>query len=299
MENTNPKQRSWKRIRVGALILVLLIALAQYGRVKFAENWRADWQVTQKVTIVLLVPPNLIAEENKALENTNSLLLLGDEDATFASLEAWFAQEYCRFQSPAAASPIKFDVKGPFKMTQSAPPPPAGATSLIDRYRQSSEFLSFYDQLQSKHNILGTNIVYVTFYPTANISFYKSVHSVADRRSHRGFVFAPIDTKSANLVLINVAHETLHLFGATDKYQGQHCKFPEGFYDPHKSPRYPQDFAEVMAQGIPQSPEKEEIVQFFDDMRLGVDTAWEIGWIKQERRDLYYKGDINSGPKSD
>lgn len=299
MDESKAQRRPWKAIRVGALALILVLALAQYGRVKLEENWSADWNQVQEVTLVLLIPPKLTAEEKSALDNTNSLLLLGDENATFARLEEWFQQEHQRFGSNLQKSPIRFEVKGPFALTAPTPLPPADSKSLIDRFRQSREFLGFYDSVQEKHHITGKNIVFVVFYPKANESFFKTVHSVADRRSHRGFVFAPIDTKSAHLVLINVAHETLHLFGATDKYQGQRCVFPIGYYDPLQSPRYPQEFAEVMAQGTPQSPEKEEIVQFFEDMRLGVETAWEIGWIEQKRRDLYYKGDRSQGPHSD
>ena len=92
--------------------------------------------------------------------------------------------------------------------------------------------------------------------------------------------------------------ELLHLYGASDKYDGKTCVYPQGYFAPFAEPRFPQPCAEVMAQGIPVAGGlAEEELELFEDMRVGVETAHEIGWISRERRDRYYAGDLSAGPR--
>jgi hypothetical protein len=300
MSDRSEKKRNYKQIRLTILLFGLGILIITFLRVKHAENWVADWAQQQTVVVVLLIPSLLNEDERQLVDNTNSLLFLGDEDATFSSLEKWFQEEYQRFDKSQTKIPFRFEIKGPFQATRPSPrPPSSGKMSLLERYNKVRLFLNYYDEQQQAHNITGSNIVFVSFYHKIDSSFYKNVHSVADRRSHRGFVFAPMDDESSDLVLINVAHEMLHLFGATDKYVGQTCEFPIGYYDPYQSGLFPQQYAEVMAQAIPLAKDKERLVKYFDEMRIGMDTAWQIGWIPKSRRDRYYKGNRSLGPHDD
>jgi len=55
---------------------------------------------------------------------------------------------------------------------------------------------------------------------------------------------------------IVIAHELLHTFGATDKYDAgsDAPRYPEGFAEPQREPRYPQRYAEIMAGRVPLGP---------------------------------------------
>jgi hypothetical protein len=95
------------------------------------------------------------------------------------------------------------------------------------------------------------------------------VRQFASRRMH-----------GKNLVI--VAHELLHTLGATDKYNLANLKvsYPDGYAEPQKSPRYPQDKAEIMGGRIPVSPVEMVIPPSLKACLVGPVTASEIGWLK-------------------
>jgi len=79
-----------------------------------------------------------------------------------------------------------------------------------------------------------------------------------------------------------MAHELLHTFGATDKYDLATGlpQYPDGFADPQLSPRYPQQLAEIMAVKTPLSATEARMPDNLADERVGAVTAREIGWIR-------------------
>lgn len=81
---------------------------------------------------------------------------------------------------------------------------------------------------------------------------------------------------------IVMAHELLHTFGATDKYDLATGlpKYPDGFADPQLSPLYPQQLAEIMAVKTPLSATDARMPDGLQDERVGPVTAREIGWIR-------------------
>jgi hypothetical protein len=80
-----------------------------------------------------------------------------------------------------------------------------------------------------------------------------------------------------------IAHEMLHTLGATDKYdlRTNQPLYPQGYADPAREPRYPQDRAEIMAGRIPLSPTRAETPASLLGAMVGADTAREIGWTDQ------------------
>jgi hypothetical protein len=75
----------------------------------------------------------------------------------------------------------------------------------------------------------------------------------------------------------------LHTLGATDKYDRGSLQplAPDGLGDPEQQPRYPQDFAEIMAGRIALSPTRAEIPEDLDRVTVGTATAREIGWLRR------------------
>ncbi len=96
------------------------------------------------------------------------------------------------------------------------------------------------------------------------------VHGYADREF----------TEPNNVV---IAHEMLHVVGATDKYDAPTLMpdFPEGFAEPYRSPLYPQQWAEIMGGRIPTSPGQAMMPSGLDVTLIGEATAREIRWIKK------------------
>ncbi len=117
------------------------------------------------------------------------------------------------------------------------------------------------------------------FAPAPNASL---PHSVGLRQGMIGIVnaFASPDTAGSNQVVI--AHELLHTFGATDKYDPgtNQPLFPDGYAEPNANPVLPQSRAEIMAGRIPLSQSQAEIPGSLDDAAIGSKTAREINWTK-------------------
>ena len=93
-------------------------------------------------------------------------------------------------------------------------------------------------------------------------------------------VFADSRMESRNNVVI--AHEMLHTLGATDKYDltTDQPIYPQGYAEPRQSPRYPQQFAELMGGKIPQKDGAAKMPDNLAETRVGATTAVEIGWAK-------------------
>lgn len=93
-------------------------------------------------------------------------------------------------------------------------------------------------------------------------------------------VFASRSQEAQNRIVM--AHELLHTFGATDKYDLATGlpQYPEGFADPQLVPRCPQRLAEIMAVRTPLSPTQARMPDGLEDERVGPVTAREIGWIR-------------------
>ena len=92
-------------------------------------------------------------------------------------------------------------------------------------------------------------------------------------------LFASRSQEAQNRIVI--AHELLHTFGATDKYDLATGlpQYPQGFADPQLTPRYPQELAEIMAGRMPISATEARLPGGLEDERVGPATAREIGWI--------------------
>ena len=79
---------------------------------------------------------------------------------------------------------------------------------------------------------------------------------------------------------IVIAHELLHTFGATDKYDLATGvpTYPQGFAAPQRVPLYPQQLAEIMAGRMPLTATEARMPDGLEDERVGPETAREIGW---------------------
>jgi hypothetical protein len=105
-------------------------------------------------------------------------------------------------------------------------------------------------------------------------------HSVGLKEGLIGIarVFAATHMTEENNVVI--AHEILHTFGATDKYEratGQPL-VPDGLADPGQTPLYPQRMAEIMGGRIALSENHSDTPRSLDLALIGPKTAAEINW---------------------
>lgn len=91
-------------------------------------------------------------------------------------------------------------------------------------------------------------------------------------------VFATRTQAAENAVVMT--HELLHTLRATDKYDPvtNQPVFPDGYAEPRRNPREPQEFAEIMAGRIPVSRATADMPRGLEYTLIGEMTAREIGW---------------------
>lgn len=94
-------------------------------------------------------------------------------------------------------------------------------------------------------------------------------------------LFASRSQEAQNRIVMS--HELLHTFGATDKYDlGTGLpKYPDGFAEPQREPRYPQRLGEIMAAKMPVSATQADLPGSLKEERVGPLTAREIGWVSR------------------
>lgn len=107
-------------------------------------------------------------------------------------------------------------------------------------------------------------------------------HSTGLEKGRVGLVhlYAARSQQGSNEVVI--AHEALHTFGATDKYDPFTLApvAPDGYAEPDKSPLWPQSQAELMAGRVPVRDGEARIPIGMAEVVIGPKTAREIGWVK-------------------
>ncbi len=79
-----------------------------------------------------------------------------------------------------------------------------------------------------------------------------------------------------------IAHELLHTFGASDKYDLATLQpiYPAGYAEPALRPRLPQSKAEIMGGRTPVDELNAEIPASLADTVIGAETAQEIGLLR-------------------
>lgn len=90
-------------------------------------------------------------------------------------------------------------------------------------------------------------------------------------------VFASPAQHASNQVVI--AHELLHIFGASDKYDPATLqpRYPDGYAEPGRQPRLPQAYGEIMAGRLPVADGPPAMPERLGEMLIGPLTAREIG----------------------
>jgi serine/threonine protein kinase len=135
----------------------------------------------------------------------------------------------------------------------------------------------------------GSKVIFVYLYPsdsgkTSLQAFPKEY--LGSERSDLGAVFSPTDESQEFEVSLYLARQIAKLFGASDKRDPNSGLplNPEGLADPRLKPIFPQNKAELMAIGIPQSPLEKRSPQNLREIVIGPQTAYELGWIDRSKK---------------
>ena len=251
-------------LRIGLLLFVLL-AVAQGAWIARART--TDWKEPLRVVIY---PLN---GDGSAAADRYILSLRRDEFEPVA--------EYMREQARIYALPLRTPVEmylAPRVDAVPPEPPRAGGRLEVILWSLQLRFWAWrHDAYSGPKAHVRMFVKYFAPLPNTSLS-----HSVGLRQGLIGVVnaFASADMDGGNQVVI--AHELLHTFGATDKYDPANNQpvFPDGYAEPNANPLFPQSQAEIMAGRIPLAKTRAETPRGLDETMIGARTAREISWLK-------------------
>jgi hypothetical protein len=251
-----------KALRIAALLFVLAtVAVGAWQKRTLTTQWK-------RTLDVVIYPIN-----GDAREATSAYIATLERAAFLPIVE--FARREAQRYNMGLAYPI--DVKlGP--RVASIPPamPASRATLEIMLWSLRLRFWAWrHDAYPGPHPDVRVFAVYFDPALTPRLE-----HSVGLKEGLIGIarVFAATHMTNENNVVI--AHEILHTFGATDKYDratGQPV-VPDGLAEPRQIPLYPQQMAEIMGGRIALSESRADTPPSLELAVIGAKTAAEINW---------------------
>lgn len=248
-------------------IAVLLLVLATVAQTAWLERRRVvEWREPLRVVIY---PINA----DGSAQSTNYLRTLAVE--AFHPIDAFIAEQ-AKEHGLALARPVQTRL-GPVVEGLPPLPPPSdsGALSAIGW----SLRMRFWAWRNDRYDGPKPHVrMFALYHDPARTP--RLGHSVGLAKGMIGVarVFAAPHQEGSNNVIF--AHELLHTFGATDKYDfaSNQPAYPDGYAEPHANPRFPQRYAEIMAGRIPRSPSEAVMPASLDQTLIGPKTATEINW---------------------
>jgi hypothetical protein len=253
----------WRNIRVTVLLVVLALVAAGAW---LDRHRTTSWQRTVWVGAFALNADGSAASA-AALQRSSSIDL--------AAVTAFINAEAHRY-GVVVTEPVSLRLYP----APAAPPPPLTASSgLMSRAWWSLRMRWYrWRAVQAVPRAAPQIALFLLFHdPVLSPAL---PHSVGLQRGLTGVVhlFADPEYRGENDIVI--AHELLHTFGATDKYDLARGtpRFPDGFADPEQQPRFPQRRAEIMAGRIPLGENDQVMAADFAETVVGPLTAREIGW---------------------
>jgi hypothetical protein len=253
----------WRNLRIIILLLILATVVQQTWRAKADLDWKDNFYVA-------VYPINADSSDEVA----NYIKTLTHED--FEPIAEYFAEEGARYNL-GMRRPIEVQLG---EVVREIPPAPPNGGSMLSNIIWSLKFRWFAWSNSPKVNVKPDIRLYLLYHdPVTNSALS---HSTALNKGRIGRVNLFGDKSYAKQNLVVTAHELLHTLTATDKYDLSNGTpiYPDGFAEPDKSPRYPQDFAELMGGRVPISETQAEIPKSLAQTLIGEKTAYEIGWLK-------------------
>jgi hypothetical protein len=252
----------------GILLLVIAYALHDVQR----RRARTEWLTQLRVGVVLLE----LDQSGERLEPD----LLPNLARNLERLEQRLNDEFRRYH-PGGADMFRLSAYGPLSVSEA--PPSIDTDSAWGLIQQTYQLWRYTHKMNSAAQVPSSafdSIIYVVAEPVQNEEL-KFVEGFSQQGGSVGVTRIQLDASTTDLCLFVVGHELMHTLGATDKYDAAgHTLIPEGLANPEQVPLYPQTQAELMARNRVLSLDKERIPETLDELRVGMWTAREVGWLR-------------------
>jgi hypothetical protein len=254
----------WRNIRIGFLLFVLAITAwsSWYDRLS-----TTDWDETLHIGVFPINPDG-------GRVSGEYITRLAQDD--FAAIASFFNEEAAR-HGVGFTNVARVELYPEVREQPPAVEPDAGILSNLSWSLQ----MRLYARRNARPPARSPPQIriFVLYHDPSRTN--SAPHSVGLQKGLVGVVhaFAERGMNPTNNVVIT--HEILHTLGASDKYDLATLAplFPAGYAEPERQPRFPQDFAEIMAGRVPVDADTFEMPASLDQVLVGDATALEIRWI--------------------
>lgn len=249
-------------------VLVLLIILVAVASNHFLGQARlANWDRTLWITVYPIVADGQ-AVTRRYVESL--------EPRQFREIADFLTREAGRF-GRSLSDPVHFQLA---PVGHSVPPPPPAGANRVAIGLWSLKMRWWAWRQGGSDGLPDADVQLFVQYQAARNGVVLD-RSLGMRKGRYGVVnaFATRGKAAANRVVL--AHELLHVLGASDKYEprtGQPLA-PDGLAEPDRVPLYPQVRAELMGGRIADSPSRARMPESLRQCVVGATTAQEIGWF--------------------
>jgi hypothetical protein len=250
----------WRRIRIGILLIILVIAAG--------ETW-SDRYITTSWTDTLWIGVFPIDGDGRPATRQYLQNLDGEQ---FAAIERFFRREAASF-GHAIDKPVRVEL---YPALDEQPPALDRDAGILSRLWWNLQ-LRYYSWRMGRDALADIRIFVIYHDPDATPSV---PHSLGLQKGLVGVVYAYASPGMEATNNIVIAHELLHTLGASDKYDPASGLplFPHGYAEPGTVPRFPQRRAEIMAGKTALGANQAEMPDSLADAVVGRLTAQEIGW---------------------
>lgn len=253
----------WRKIRI-AVLLFILATVAQ-------QAWLSERDLEWGKNFYVALHPVNVDNSPKVATYLDALT-----PGQFEPLTEYFAAEAQRY---GLSMYHPFAIRLGAQVSGNPPLPPRPASAL-DAMVWSLKFRWWAWRHSPEMQVKPKIRLYLLYHDPDKVDGLS--HSTALSKGRVGLVHLYGDPRADAQNHVIVAHELLHTVGATDKYDlaTNQPHYPEGYADPEREPRYPQQKAELMGGRIPLSATEADIPQDLDATLIGAATAREIQWTK-------------------
>ncbi len=254
----------FRKIRI--LILMLILATVGLG------TWRSNSRLTAwEHTIHVAIYP--IAGDNSP---ATAAYISDLNNESFSEIAQWLQQQTEK-QGLAILQPVALRVAPRLAEMPPLRPSQPGVLDAIWWSLKLRWWASQHDKIDGPKPHIR---LFVLFHDPARNSAVP--HSTGLSKGQIGVIHAYASRLQRRQNAVVITHEMLHTFGASDKYDlaTQQPIYPQGYAEPGRNPRLPQEMAEIMGGRIPLDEQTAEIPTSLADTLIGPETAAEIGFLR-------------------
>jgi hypothetical protein len=228
------------------------------------------------------VSANIIRELNQGVSAENPT-------PAIQALATWFNAEHQRYTGEKGRH-FRVEVRGPFGVDINPPSLAEDKDTWFTRLWRAYRYPQYFRELALDNGLPVDGYTVKVYVVYGSNDFDIASHSRGSKTGRVAVVYVSLDETNPGYPLASMAHEIGHALGASDTYDPvtAHADHPYGYIEPFSDPLFPQRYAELMAVDIPLSPTHEQEVASIDQVRVGHQTAAQMGWIPTEQADLFY-----------